>query len=386
MDLDKLQSTITFLEEHIKSSTGSTKTEYEASLVEAQAALKKTLTNINTAKAPSATTTSEYRRNVNIKSIESALSESTFVGLDINETTRFIERLDKIYEITVKGVDLNLEADFVKLVKLRLSDTVFKNMQNSKADVSTFQNLKTWIKSTYGGNFNAFQLLQKAWDIEFKPTEKFSVYAQKVSEELRTALVSIQKQYKDINNASENLTIEALMEFIAGLLVSNNLRSYCFPLFKDMVNDMDRMQTAAEISNKAEFYRQRLGGNYIGNPTEAYWTNKQHSSNPQKPNSLSKQLNNYTHAKRPDWTYSKNGYPIKCHKCGELGHYANKCQVEQAKPQGKKNTDHKQATNRQQSGSKLAPNNPAKPKIHLTTTAGEPGIKESVFSPASPFQ
>jgi len=273
MDLAAVQTTIVFLEGQIAKSDGVTKDGYTKALAQAQESLTKMLLTVAEPK-PVDSTNVTYKRNTNIKTIESALSESMFKGTDINETTRFIERLEKVYVITVTEVDPSLEKDFIKLVKLRLSDSVFKNLIASKCDVSTFEKLKAWIKSTYGGNFNAFQILQRAWDVDFKPEEKFSVYAQKVSEELRTGLIAINKQYQDINGSDKTLSNDALMEFIAGLLVSNHLRGDCWPIFKDMVNDMDKMLTSTEVANKAEYYRERLGSDFIGKQSDSYWAKR----------------------------------------------------------------------------------------------------------------
>ena len=280
--MEQLQSTITFLEAKIESAGGQTKEKYEAALEKAQLKLLELIDTVDTSIKSTSTSSETYKRNSQIKSIESALNETTFKGLDINETTRFVERLDKIFIITVTGKDPTLESDFLDLVKLRLSDAVFKNLHASQADVSTFDKFKLWIKTTYGGNFNAFQILQRAWDIEFKPEDKFTVYAQKVSEEMRTGAAAIQKQLTAIKGTSTVSTedIEFTLEFIAALLTSNNLRSHCWPLYKDMVNDMDKMLTSAEVANKAEYYRERLGGDFLGKSTEVYW---------QKPKSDQKQ-------------------------------------------------------------------------------------------------
>ena len=168
--MESLKSTIIYLEGKIESSAGEVKTKYESALEKAQNKLLDLLDSmeINDPK-PSSTSGEMYKKNSQMKFIESALSDSTFRGLDINETTRFIERLEKVFAVTVTGKDVSLEPDFLDLVKLRLSDAVFKNLQASQADVSSFEKLKEWLKTTYGGNFNAFQILQRAWDVEFKP-------------------------------------------------------------------------------------------------------------------------------------------------------------------------------------------------------------------------
>lgn len=301
--MEELRATITFLRAEVESSDGEIKESCEAALQNAHAKLAALINAVEITPTQRAPTTSEtYKRNSQIKSIESALSETKFSGKDINETTRFVERLEKIFIITVIGKDPSLESDFLDLVKLRLSDAVFKNLHASQADVSTFEKLKSWLKTTYGGNFNAFQILQRAWDIEFKPSEKFATYAQKVSEEMRTGVAAVRKQITAVkgekqhpggdpqfaagHKAGRDAGLEDAMEFVSALLVSNNLRAHCWPIYKDMVNDMDTMLTSTEVANKAEYYRERLGGANADDSAQAYWAKPNHSNGQ---NSSSKQ-------------------------------------------------------------------------------------------------
>ena len=362
MDLNAIQTTIQFLEDKIKTSSDDIKDGYVTALTQAQLSLTKMLLSAGEVKPD--TTNITYKRTTNIKSIENALNETTFNGCDINETTRFIERLEKVYMITVSDVDVTLATDFLKLVKLRLSDAVFKNLIASKVDVTTFDKLKQWLKTTYGGNFNAFQILQRAWDIEFKPEDKFAVYAQKVSEELRTGLAAIQKQHKEINGSSSTLSNDATMEFVAGLLVSNNLRAHCWPIFKDMVNDMDKMMTSTEVANKAEYYRERLGNDFIGSPSDTFWAKPKKPYQNQPPKDDSR--NNH---QRPQ---SSNG------GSQTNPNYRKNQNVRNQRPNGYSKNDKKEKK----------PVTPKSNVMHSTNDDAEPESTKmnSVFSPTSPFQ
>ena len=277
MSLEQIQKTIQFLKTEIDAATDDSevKTSYEKSLALAQAALEKRLQDAANDTKPEVNSTNEtYRRSLNIKSIESALNDlSTFKGIDIKETTQYIERLEKIYTVMVKEVDASLEADYLKLVKVRLSDQVYKNMTTTNEDVSTFENYKSWVKKQYAGRLNAFQLLQRAFNVEFRPKEeKFTVYSQKVSEELRTALNAVREQYK--KNTSQEIGVDSPTEFFAALLVTENLRLSCWPLYSLMVNDMEQLSTSAEVAQKAEFYRERLGGTWFGSQSDSLWSSQ----------------------------------------------------------------------------------------------------------------
>jgi len=371
--MDEVTKTITFLEEKIASSTDSIKQGYEDSLAQAQETLKTLLKDAAKPAPAKESSTEAYKKNANVKSIEYALSETHFNGLDLSETRRFIERLDKIYQITVENVDATLEADFLKLVKLRISDLVYKNMVNSKIDISTFQKFKSWIKTTYGGQFHAYQVLTRAWDIEFRPQEKFTNYAQRVGEELSTSLASIQKQHKEINGTQSDLTLDGLMGYMSGLLVTNNLRTHCFPIFRDMTNDFNKMESGLEVAAKAEYYRERLGGTeYLGSTGNSYWSNPKPNVTPKhktKTENKIGQQKGYDKRgpnEKQSWSYSKNGKPLTCFKCGKPGHIQFHCKTPMA-------------------------NIPPKPDFRNTNTKlaeikDEPKPMESIFAPTSPFQ
>jgi len=364
--MEELTNTIKFIEEKIQAATGAEKTKYEESLEEAQESLKVLLKNIRTPTSNNVNQT--YQRNTNIKSIENALVEvGHFRGLDISETTRFLERLDKIFTITVTEVDTTLEAEFIKSCKLRLSDSVYKNMVASQADVSTYQNLKTWLKSSYGGSFNAFQIVQRCWDIPFKKEEKFAIYGQKVSEELRVGLESITKPYQSINGASTTLTTQALMEFMAAMLVTNQLRDHCWHIYKYMIGDMDKMTTSAEVSAKAEFYRERLPET----PNDTYWSGKKENRRIDK--RASAQVVRSDYVERTDkYKLDKHGKAIMCWSCGKPGHYANKCPAKGADSNN---------------GKTVRPE--GKPDVtalmHSVEESTEDDVMQSVFSPSAPF-
>ena len=226
--------------------------------------------------------TSAVKRQYQIKSIRDALSNITFTGETIQQTCKFIDKMDKIYAVTVLDVDPTLESDFLLAAKLNLGDMVYKNMASSGTSIKSFKEFKKWIKVTYGGRLNAYQLFQVGWDIPFNKTENFSKYAQTVSEELNVALVALREQHLAVKKC--DLTVEALMEAMAAMLVCNNLRNSCFPIYRDMCNDMDKLLTAREMAAKAEFYRTRIGLNPV-DETGIYWSNhdernKEENSNP----------------------------------------------------------------------------------------------------------
>ena len=376
-----IQETIDIINKKIEESTDE----------DAKNALREALTSAEKAKSDADNTkanitTDTYKRNSNIKTIETALSDTMFNGIDTNEVRRFLERISKVFELLVTNVDPSLEVDFLKLVKLKLGDTVYKNLTNSKADVSDFKKFKEWIKESYGGQLNAFQSLQTAWDIPFNPQDTLTVYAQKVSEELRTGLCAIITQHKNINGSSSSLSNDSIMEYISGMLLVNSIRCYCYPLYCSMISDMDKLETASGIELRGEYYKQRLGKSSYLN-SDSYWsqdndksrqpenraqkTHKMRNDQKIQPKPKSYNYENRTREAQQNqkWNYSKSGRPITCFNCQKLGHFASDCKVPTQKRENTKFYDERR------------PN-----KTHTNMATSSDKSNESVFIPISPFQ
>ncbi len=395
--IKQIQDTIEFLEGKITAATDDTdaKTSYEESLKLAQATLQKCLKDTYEEKKPVlATTTNEtYSRSLNIKSIENALNDvPTFKGIDAKETTQYIERLEKIFTIMVKEVDPNLEADYLKLVKVRLSDQVYKNMSTTNEDVSSFDKYKSWIKKQYAGRLNAFQLLQRAFNVEFRPREqKFTVYSQTVSEEIRTALTAIREQYK--KNTDQDLGVESLAEFFSAQILAENLRQYCWPLYSQMVNDMEKLSTSAEVAQKAEFYRERLGGTFTGSQGDSLWSRqgwnqedkKQNNGPKPYPKRNSNVKSNSDSKENGDWSPNQGWKSAKSWKTTPESQTHSKQSGQNPQRSDQNDGTRMQKRPKKQTTKKNSMHTSS--IIDLTTeNATSPSPSKSVFTPTSPFQ
>jgi hypothetical protein len=58
-------------------------------------------------------------------------------------------------------------------IRIKLGGNVWKHIYTAKPNIKNFENYVKYISETYGGQQNAFQVVSRAFDIEFKPDEKF---------------------------------------------------------------------------------------------------------------------------------------------------------------------------------------------------------------------
>ena len=192
-----------------------------------------------------------------VKAISSALKElPTYNGLNISETERYLAKLNQFFTLLVTGVNENLEGEFLSQIKLKLGDNVWKHLDTTKPDISNFEKYKIFINTNYGGFQNAFQVVNRAFDIEFDPNQKFFIFSNKLTDELRTSLAAIKRHYNKIDGDKE-LTASECIDFIGALCVSQKLKEHHWELFRDMTNDFDKLKSANEVAQKAEFYRER---------------------------------------------------------------------------------------------------------------------------------
>ena len=218
----------------------------------------------------------------NIKKISLALNDiPQYNGLNITETERYISKLNQFFTLLVSEIDPSLEVEFLSQIKLKLGDNVWKHLDTSRPDVSTFEKYKIFINTTYGGFQNAFQVVNRAFDIEFEPKEKFFIFSNKLTDELRTSLVAIKRHYGKLDGDKE-LTSNEVIDFMGALCVSQKLKEHHWEIFRDMTNDFDKLKTANEVAQKAEFYRERLQGAIVG--SSSFWG----KSEPKKPESNQK--------------------------------------------------------------------------------------------------
>ena len=122
--------------------------------------------------------------------------------------------------------------------------------------LNTFENVKKFVRDRFGGNYNAYQRVSRIFDVHFNPNDKFQIYATKLNQEISNSLAAIKDHYAKINVDSE-LTPDQVMEFMGGILASENIRRNFHDIHKEMCKDFDVLTGAASVMNQAEFYRER---------------------------------------------------------------------------------------------------------------------------------
>ena len=190
-----------------------------------------------------------------VKAIALALKDlPVYNGLTINETERYTSKLKQYFALLVTEVNGNLESEFLMQCRLRLGENVWKHIDTAKPDIQNFEKYITYINNTYGGQQNAFQVVSRAFDIEFKKDEKFFIFSNKLTNELRSSLMAIKSHY----GTGNELTVDSVIDFMGALITSQHLKKDHWEIFRDMTNDMDSLKTANAVAQKAEYYRERV--------------------------------------------------------------------------------------------------------------------------------
>ena len=131
---------------------------------------------------------------------------------------------------------------------------MWKHIDTAKPDIKNFDKYIAYINNTYGGQQNAFQVVSRAFDLEFLKDENFFIYSNKLTNELRSSLMAIKGHY----GTDKKLTADDVIDFIGALIMSQNLKKDHWEIFRDMTNDINSLKTANTVAQKAEYYRERV--------------------------------------------------------------------------------------------------------------------------------
>ena len=210
-----------------------------------------------------------HKLNQNVRTIERTLAgQPIFHGSDDKEAEGFIAIMDQLFYLLVTQVDTSLEPDFLVHLKFRFGINVLSQMQTCNINLNTFESVNKFIRERFGGNYNAFQRVSKIFDKPFNLNDKFQIYTTKLNQEISNSLAAIKDHYAKINeNANAQLTPDQVMEFMGGILASENIRRNFFDIHKDMTKDFDVLTGAVSVMNQAEFYRERQNASSPANDT-----------------------------------------------------------------------------------------------------------------------
>jgi len=178
-----------------------------------------------------------------------------FNGGGAVELCAFLENLSQAHDTFCK--DAKFEEPFMQSATMRLSQHVYSNLKSSGKDVSTFEKLKDWLKSTYDAQLTPYQLLGCAWDTSFDQEQKFVLYAQSVEKSMRTATKFIFEEHKKKTN--EDMTADQFSMLVAGMLLVEKLNHKCPEIYRGLIPKIKDLTTATEVATHAETLRAQYG-------------------------------------------------------------------------------------------------------------------------------
>ena len=177
-------------------------------------------------------------------------------GTDIN---RFITNINKIFAIYVKpelSDHPGLEKEFTKLTKQRIEQGIFQQMEDSRQDTSTFEQLKTYLIATHGNQMSTFQRLSKAWDLQRRDGERITDFAGRLETTIHEAATHIKESFKASNDQAE-ITVDGVFSLMGAMLMSEKIKAWTPTVYPHLVKDMDTHCSAVGIASDAQRYLDR---------------------------------------------------------------------------------------------------------------------------------
>ena len=178
-----------------------------------------------------------------------------FNGGGAVELCAFLEKLNQAHDTFCK--DAKYEEPFMQSATMRLSQHVYSNLKSSNTDVSTFDKLKDWLKSTYDAQLTPYQLLGCAWDTTFQKEDKFVLYAQAVEKSMRTATKFIFEEHKKKHKT--DMTAAQFSMLVSGMLLVEKLNHECPEIYRGLLPKIKDLTTATEVATHAETLRAQYG-------------------------------------------------------------------------------------------------------------------------------
>ena len=178
----------------------------------------------------------------------------------------FIASLRNVYELLVKPEVTNhprLETEFLKQARLRMAETYNTQLSNSGIQITTFDELQSYIAKTHGSQLTNYQLLSRAWDLELGQSESLTDFATKLELRMRDAAQQIEARYiaekRSTTNPNPQMTSETVFQLVGGMLMSEKIKQRSPKIFSHLVRTMDKHYSASNIAHEAKLYEERLG-------------------------------------------------------------------------------------------------------------------------------
>jgi hypothetical protein len=246
----------------------------DASLPEKKALLKSILSKCKTAvdDAPtsgSKLSGSDFSRDQlsRLRSSESALSELEFTGHDYDSTTKFVNKVDMIFDAFISD-DRDLEPIFVKRVKLTFQDNPYSRLKAASTSPTTWDDLKSWITEYYNSGLVSVQLLQRALETDYKKNSCWKAFATDVDRRMDTAKKAVNAQLRKNKAATTGKTLDDpanapdvndIYSFFAASIVADRIKSHDQVVHSLMAQEWRTVNCAADVAAKAEFLVSQTG-------------------------------------------------------------------------------------------------------------------------------
>ena len=190
-----------------------------------------------------------------------------FKGENFEQTPEFVDTLKQIYDCQISSKDRDeipeLQSYFMNQV---LSNVIHINVykqiktDNCFDEVSNdFEKFCAYILNNYTPKQNTLQIVAKIYDIAWdEKSQKLHVPANEINSCLKNGWEVLNRTWKTEKAVETDMPGEEVFHFFGAIHLSEVIKQREFETYSRMIKDFDKVFSASDVANKAEYYRGRL--------------------------------------------------------------------------------------------------------------------------------
>ena len=185
-------------------------------------------------------------------------------GVDVHIWLSRLDSYYKLYVLYAKDDTGVMERHFVQCALGRICSEYLHPMMADDVTMETYDDMKNYLKQNHASQVTIFQTMDTLWDLDKTESETLRDYGIRLDDKAAEAVNIIcakrkewLKEAKD-PKADTAMSPEEMMKLVSGQVFLQYLKRKDRMVYNNICNDLDKTWTAADISNKAMMYSDRL--------------------------------------------------------------------------------------------------------------------------------